>query len=178
MRYNVDQEQSSRVAETAYQLLQQVGPAWELDSGLAKNMMDWASRLHEIGLDISHAGFQRHGAYIAQNADLPGFPRSEQILLAWMIASQRSGFDKSQFRVLPNEWRERALRLSILFRLAVLLNRSRGPSSPSGIGASIEESTLKLNFPPRWLEANPLTVADLDREQQYMHAVSYDLQYG
>jgi exopolyphosphatase/guanosine-5'-triphosphate,3'-diphosphate pyrophosphatase len=177
-RYNVDQEQSSRVAGTAYGLLQQVGADWNLDSGLAENMIDWAARLHEIGLDISHAGFQRHGAYIARHADLPGFPRSEQKLLAWMIASQRSGFDNSQFSALPKEWHELALKLSILFRLAVLLNRSRGPSSPTGIDASVEQETLKLNFPPQWLEANPLTVADLDREQRYVRAVNYDLQYG
>jgi exopolyphosphatase/guanosine-5'-triphosphate,3'-diphosphate pyrophosphatase len=95
-----------------------------------------------------------------------------------MIASQRSGFDNSQFSALPKEWHELALKLSILFRLAVLLNRSRGPSSPTGIDASVEQETLKLNFPPQWLEANPLTVADLDREQRYVRAVNYDLQYG
>ena len=73
-RYNVDQGQSERVAETAGQLLKQVASAWGLNSDRAANVIDWAGRLHEIGLDISHSNFQKHGAYIAENADLPGFP--------------------------------------------------------------------------------------------------------
>jgi exopolyphosphatase/guanosine-5'-triphosphate,3'-diphosphate pyrophosphatase len=177
-RYNVDQEQAGRVAQTAVELLQQVASDWELESGLAANAIDWAARLHEIGLDISHNGFQRHGAYVAENADLPGFPRSEQKLLAWLIASQRSGFEKRRLRSLPSTWRDRALKLSILLRLAVLLNRSRGSLDLSGIDASADTKTLRLKFPPAWLGDNPLTVADLDREQRYLRTVGHKLQYS
>lgn len=176
-RYNVDQDQADRVAQTVAGLLHQVATAWQLESGLATNMVDWAARLHEIGLDISHDGFQRHGAYIAENADLPGFPRSEQILLAWLIASQRSGFEKSRLRALPSGWQNRALKLSILLRLAVLLNRSRGYMDLSGIDASAENEMLRLIFPNGWLAANPLTVADLNREQQFLDAVDHELQF-
>ncbi len=177
-RYNVDQVQAGRVAQTAGQLLRQVASGWELESELAAKAIDWAARLHEIGLDISHNGFERHGAYIAANADLPGFPRSEQKLLAWLIASQRSGFEKSLLRSVPSSWRDRAIKLSILLRVAVLLNRSRGPLDLSGIGASAERKTLKLIFPTGWLEANPLTVADLDREQRFIRGIDHDLQFG
>jgi hypothetical protein len=31
--------------------------------------MKWAARLHEIGLDVSHGGYHRHGAYLLENAD-------------------------------------------------------------------------------------------------------------
>jgi exopolyphosphatase/guanosine-5'-triphosphate,3'-diphosphate pyrophosphatase len=177
IRYNVDKEQSNRVAKTADSLLSRIASDWELESALAKDMLDWAARLHEIGLDISHDGFQRHGAYIAENADLPGFPRSEQKLLAWLIASQRSGFEKSRLRTLPSAWQARALKLSILLRVAVLLNRSRGDLDLSGIDASADANTLQLTFPDGWLGANPLTVADLDRERQYVRSVAHELQF-
>ena len=177
-RYNVDQRQADRVAQTAGQLLRQVKGAWQLESELAADIIDWAARLHEIGLDISHDGFQQHGAYIAANADMPGFPRSEQELLAWLIASQRSGFNMTRLRTLPSAWQERALALSILLRISVLLNRSRGSLDLSEIDASASDQTLKLTFPKGWLDANPLTVADLIREQQYVAAIDRSLEFS
>jgi exopolyphosphatase/guanosine-5'-triphosphate,3'-diphosphate pyrophosphatase len=88
-RFNIDEAQAARVADTAASLLQQSAHEWQLEIPLVSKLVAWAARLHEIGLDISHDGFQRHGAYIAEHADLPGFPRSEQALLAFIIASQR-----------------------------------------------------------------------------------------
>ena len=177
-RYNIDQEQAARVAQTARQLLGQVAIGWQLKSALSDNIVDWSARLHEIGLDISHNGFQRHGAYIAENADLPGFPYSEQKLLAWLIATQRSAFDKSRLRLLPNSWQDHALKLSVLLRLAVLLNRSRGPLDLSGINASADDKVLRLTFPNGWLNDNPLTIADLNREQEFLEAIGYRLEYA
>ena len=84
-RYSVDQRQSRRVAEMASALRQQCAEDWSVQSDLAEQMLDWAARLHEIGLDISHDGFQRHGAYVAEHADMPGFPRAEQRFLAFLI---------------------------------------------------------------------------------------------
>ena len=92
-RYNVDEKQAMRVARTADMLLRQCAEQWKLDGPLSGNILEWAARLHEIGLDISHDGYQRHGAYIAANADLPGFPRAEQRFLAFLIGSQRHSID-------------------------------------------------------------------------------------
>lgn len=175
-RYNVDQAQADRVAATALQLLQQVASAWQLESEPARAILDWASRLHEIGLDISHDSFQKHGAYIAENADLPGFPRSEQMLLSFLVAVQRSDIDKSRLRSLPSDWHDKALKLAILLRLAVLLNRSRSEVDLLGVSAIPSENRLRLSFPGGWLDANPLTIADLERERSYLSAINYKLE--
>lgn len=177
-RYNVDADQAARVAQTSQQLLRHVAADWQLESPLARNIIDWSARLHEIGLDISHNGFQRHGAYVAENADLPGFPHSEQKLLAWLIATQRSAFDKSRLQLLPRSWQDRALKLSVLLRLAVLLNRSRGPLDLSGINASAGDKVLRLSFPEGWLNDNPLTIADLNREREFLETIDYRLEYS
>ena len=103
-RYNVDKSQCRRVARTALHLLRQVRESWNLKSKLAEQQLRWSAWLHEIGLDIAHSGFQRHGAYIAANADLPGFPRSEQKLLAFLIASQRSDLDGTSMTAVPVKW--------------------------------------------------------------------------
>ena len=177
-RYQVDESQASRVAGTAGRLLAQCADDWGLGSPLAANMLDWGARLHEIGLDISHDGFQRHGAYVAEHADMPGFPRTEQRLLAFLIGSQRREIDSDFNSALPGSWRAASLRLVLLLRLAVLLNRSRRNAEIAHIGLAVNDSTMQLDFDADWLAANPLTVADLDREQSYLASVGYKLEYG
>jgi exopolyphosphatase/guanosine-5'-triphosphate,3'-diphosphate pyrophosphatase len=177
-RYNVDRAQSARVGRTASQLLEQVAASWNLDLPLARQALDWGARIHEIGLDIAHIGFQRHGAYIAANADMPGFPRSEQKLVAFLIATQRSDISRSSLGTVTSKWRKMALRLSILLRLAVLLNRSRSKVELPEIRAVARKRQIELTFPPDWLTDNPLTIADLEREQEYLCAVGYELDFS
>ncbi len=177
-RYHADPEQSRRVAETAAVLHGQCAADWGLTSELEIHMLDWAARLHEIGLDISHDGFERHGAYIAEHADMPGFPRAEQRYLAFLIGGQRNELDTSRLKTLPRTWRRPALRLAILLRLAVLLNRSRSNLVVAGLEIRVAEQSLTLRFDKAWLEANPLTVADLERETSFLHDAGYELQFG
>ena len=174
-RYNVDPEQAQRVAETANGLLGQCAGDWDLASPLVTRMLKWSALLHEIGLDISHDGFHRHGAYIAANADLPGFPRAEQQFLAFLIASQRRHIDEDLRHELPSKWQGKALRLSVVLRLAVLLNRSRSNAALPEIEFDVAENGLTLGFPDGWLEQNPLTRADLEREKDYLLSSGYAL---
>ena len=177
-RYNVDESQAQRVADTACLLLKQCAEPWQLTSELAEQGLVWAARLHEIGLDISHDGYQRHGAYIAENADMPGFPRAEQRLLAFLIASHRHQIVMRYLKELPRGWREPALRLAIILRLAVLMNRSRNDAEVPPAEFRVDARSLALTFDPEWLSANPLTLADLAREQRLLSQAGYELRYG
>jgi len=176
-RYNVDKDQAGRVAATAGALRAQCETAWDLSSELARNMLDWAARLHEIGLDISHDGYQRHGAYVAEHADMPGFPRAEQRFLAYLIGSQRYDIKTGYRKKLPRDWRESATRLAILLRLGVLLNRSRSSKEIPLPELSVGKGSLELVFDPVWLADNRLTRADLKRERDYLKAVGYSLRF-
>jgi exopolyphosphatase/guanosine-5'-triphosphate,3'-diphosphate pyrophosphatase len=177
-RFNTDQAQGVRVAETAASLLEQCGEEWQLENPLASKILQWSARLHEIGLDISHDGFQQHGAYIARNADLPGFPRSEQAVLAFVIATQRGSIELQELKKLPASWREAALRISVVHRLAVLLNRSRSSQVLPHISFEVFGKSLKLSFPEEWLAANPLTIADLNRERKYVSNAGFELSFS
>jgi exopolyphosphatase/guanosine-5'-triphosphate,3'-diphosphate pyrophosphatase len=174
-RYHTDLSQSGRVSDIAARLLQQCAKQWNLDSPLAESLLDWAARLHEIGLDIAHDGFQKHGAYIVENADMPGFPRNEQSVLAFMILNHRGSINLAARKSLPRRWREPATHLTVLLRLAVLLNRSRStvPLPPIRFAAEGDRSTLTL--PDSWLRKNPLSVADLERESRYLENAGYEL---
>lgn len=177
-RYHVDQRQAERVAATAQVLLTQCAQAWNLMSEFDSMILSWSANLHEIGLDISHDGFQRHGSYVAEHADMPGFPRAEQRFLAFLIGSQRHAIDMRFRKQLPRAWREDALRLVMLLRLAVLINRSRSDAELPAIALSVSDNGLSLRFDGDWLAANPLTVADLQRECLYLEAVGYKLEFG
>jgi exopolyphosphatase/guanosine-5'-triphosphate,3'-diphosphate pyrophosphatase len=177
-RYHVDEAQADRVQATAEMLLRQCAGTWSLDFSLAQKGLRWAARLHEIGLDISHDGFQRHGAYIAENADMPGFPRAEQRFIAFLISSQRHEVNTRYLGNLPAAWRESALRLAMLLRLAVLLSRSRGNGELPKIAMRVQDDSLELRFEHNWLETNPLAVADLERERGYLKAIDYELTFS
>lgn len=169
-RYNVDEAQATRVSLTASLLLAQSAESWNLSLPLAANILEWASQIHEIGLDISHDGHQHHGAYVAENADMPGFPRTEQSMLAFLIANQRQ-----QIESVGSE--PEALRLALLLRLAVLLNRSRSSIELPDMKLRVDQSAMELKFPDGWLAENPLTVADLAREKRSLQDAGFDLTY-
>ena len=62
---------------------------WQLDDPFAELVLSWAARLHEIGLDVSHSHYHKHGAYLLEHADMPGFPQEEQRILAAVVGAHR-----------------------------------------------------------------------------------------
>jgi exopolyphosphatase/guanosine-5'-triphosphate,3'-diphosphate pyrophosphatase len=62
----------------------------------------------------------------------------------------------------------------VLLRLAVRLNRSRSPRPLPRFTVAVKRSTLELEFPPGWLEAHPLTRADLDEEVLSLKGVDFE----
>jgi exopolyphosphatase/guanosine-5'-triphosphate,3'-diphosphate pyrophosphatase len=175
-RYNVDVAQSARVSATANSMLRQCAKQWNLNSPLLTKILTWSAELHEIGLDISHSGFHRHGAYVAEHADMPGFPQAEQRFLAFLIGSQRNQVSTRARQKLPRAWRKSAMRLVLLLRLAVLLNRNRSDFDLPTFKMEVGDSSLALSFDPVWLEENPLTVADLEQERALLENTGYTLE--
>src|SRR5690606_36398942 len=72
-RYHVDLAQAERVERTALGLLRQVAGSWGLDDPRFAQILGWAARLHEVGLDIAHAKYHQHGGSLLAHGDLPGF---------------------------------------------------------------------------------------------------------
>ncbi len=174
-RYHIDAAQADRVEATAVAFLQQVREAWGLQEPLAELILRWAARLHEIGLDISHSHYHRHGAYLLQHADMPGFPREEQRLLAALVGGHRRKLDLSQTEELMPPWHLKAEFLIVLLRLAVLLHRGRGPRSLPEITLQVKGTSVEIAFPRGWLAEQPLTEADLDQEIRYLQAAGFRL---
>ncbi len=169
-RARADAEQAARVERTAQSCLEQVARAWNLTSEDDRHHLSWAARLHEIGLEISHTGFHKHGAYIVGHADMPGFSRNEQQLLAFIVHAQRRKFPLEALAALPLAERERALRLGIVFRLACALNRSRSSEPLPPFELSAEGKTLSLRLASDGFDRAPLTRAELAEEAERLAA--------
>lgn len=175
-RFNVDQDQAARVEATAMTLLDQVAGSWKLDRAIDRQMLGWAARLHEIGLDIAHSGYNRHGAYLLKYSDMPGFPTGEQQVLACIVAGHRGRFNRNSFcDEIPGSWGRRAKRLTVLLRLAVLLNRSRAGDSASDVVVQAKGRKISVRVPQRSVDSGPLTWADLERERNLLVGANLEL---
>ncbi len=170
-RFGVDQSQARQVRETAIGLLSQVATKWELTSVEAKHSISWAADLHEIGMDLSHAGYHKHGAYMIENMDLPGFSRSDQQQLATLVRNHRRKIVDEMFSASdPSQ-----IRLAVLLRISALLHRNRSHESLPHIEATIDgegdTESLTLTVPKKWLRQHPLTALDLEQEAIYLKSV-------
>jgi exopolyphosphatase / guanosine-5'-triphosphate,3'-diphosphate pyrophosphatase len=174
-RYHVDLAQAERVEATVSTFLAQVRQPWKLDDSLAELMLKWAARLHEVGLDVSHNGYHRHGAYLLENADMPGFPKEEQQLLARLVGGHRRKLSLQGIEELLPPWDRDAIFLIVLLRLAVLLHRGRSATALPDIELTARSRTLELKFPGRWLKDHPLTAADLQQEIDHLKAHDFRL---
>lgn len=166
-RYGVDRAQARRVESTALMFFDQAASAWKLDAD-AREWLSWASRVHEIGLAIAHSQHHHHGAYILRHADLAGFSRQEQQLLAAVVQMHRRKPEKSVITALPQRYRSLSRQITALLRLAVLFRRARRAESLPQMRLAASSKSLRISLPASWLDQHPLTAADLQQEQTPM----------
>jgi exopolyphosphatase/guanosine-5'-triphosphate,3'-diphosphate pyrophosphatase len=168
-QYHVDTAQVDRVEGAALALFDRFREPWSLDEPHRK-LLRWACRLHEIGLAVSYTGYHKHGAYLAQNSDMPGFSSDDQAFVAALVRGHRRKLSRSLFAHLGSE-EELALRLAVLLRMAVLLQRSRATSAPPLVRPGSSGVSLAILLPPGWAEEHPLTLADLENEAALLASV-------
>ena len=166
-RYRIDEVHARQVRETSISLLSQVAMNWDLTESQHKLSIAWAATLHELGMDISHSGYHKHGGYLLENMDLPGFSRSEQQRLATLVRAHRRKIFPELF---PADQPE-LVRLSVLLRLAIVFHRSRSHETLPHINASAKGNKLVVSVPKAWLAEHPLTAEDLANEAGYLQAL-------
>lgn len=177
-RYHVDLEQAGRVERTALALLTQVAPTWELEGSAPARVLSWAARLHEIGLAISYSGYHRHGAYLLAHSDMSGFSREDQTQLAALVGNHRRRPDRAGFDDLPADLLEPSLRMTAILRLAARLHRSRSPRPLPKFDLFVRRSELRLEFERDWLDAHPLSRAELQEEAEQLLSLGFELRFA
>lgn len=177
-RYHTNAEHAAQIVETLRYCLAQIELSENLNPEVAAQYLEWAARLHEIGLDIAHSKYHRHGAYIIEHADMAGFSQPEQKLLATLVRTHRRKFiGNKRFDELPAPWNSTAKTLAILLRLAVILHRSRHLSPLPEYRVSLIDERLDIRFPENWLNDHPLTQADLQQEAALLETAGIQLHF-
>jgi len=95
-RFQISQKHARRVSKTAHGLFSQCSEAWGFTLDHAE-LLHWASSLHEIGLAIAHSGYHKHGAYLLDYADLPGFSFEEQDWMSVLVRCHRKKISSKLF---------------------------------------------------------------------------------
>lgn len=176
-RFDVDMQHGRRVEATARLLLEQVAVTWDLEEATYAEMLGWAARIHELGLAVSHSQYHKHGAYLVQNADLAGFSRQEQAVLAALVRGHRQRFPEDGYATLPDDVQEPARRLTLLLRLAVLLHRSRTKATREQTRIRVRGNQVELTFPENWLQTHTLPSLELEQEAKRLKSAGFRLRY-
>jgi exopolyphosphatase/guanosine-5'-triphosphate,3'-diphosphate pyrophosphatase len=164
-RYSIDREHAARVGGLAMSLYRRA--VGRVDPGRLQ-LLGWAASLHEIGMSVSHIGFHKHGAYILQHADMPGFSAGDQNRLALLVFGCRGGLAKVQSALGDDDVRVQLLAL----RLAVLFHHARAAIHLPRIRLKVGRR-IALDISPRWLAAHPLTAHLLAKERSQWSALGW-----
>jgi exopolyphosphatase/guanosine-5'-triphosphate,3'-diphosphate pyrophosphatase len=165
-RYHVDLAQSHRVGALAQTFLKSLDDKGDLVA--QASFLEWAARLHEIGISIAQGAYHKHSAYILANADMPGFSRQEQGWLSNLVLAQRGKLAKMRAAF---EDDARLAALAMCLRLAVIFYRSRRSLKLPRMALSRAGKGFRLDLDAVWLADHSLIAVALDEERKQWESV-------
>ncbi|MGD8346226.1 MAG: Ppx/GppA phosphatase family protein [Lysobacterales bacterium] len=173
-RYSVDVDQVERVRRIALTAYDKIADSLYARP-VHRRLLDWAARLHEAGLSVSHSLYHRHSGYLVEHSDMAGFTRQEQLFLASLVRCHRRAIPGDYGDALPTRLHE-PLRMTLMcLRLASILCRGRDDASLPEFRLSASENTIQAGFSPEWMEAHPLTLFDLKQESRELKTLGLRL---
>lgn len=128
-RYSVDKKQAKQVVRTSLRLFEQVEDTLKLSQD-DKDLLRRAAFLYEIGLAISHSNYHRHGAYLLEHADIPGFSQVDQKRMAQLVLTHRRKLKADILEQTQAAGGKSLVYLCLLLRLAALTHHSRTRYKP------------------------------------------------
>jgi exopolyphosphatase/guanosine-5'-triphosphate,3'-diphosphate pyrophosphatase len=160
-KFDVDGAQAERVSTVACALLRELR-AGDRPEDLARHArkLEWAARLHEVGSVISHSDYHKHGAYVLDNADAPGFAQPELHRLGLLVLGHRG-----KLRKLDADFDDELFVHQLLaLRLAVILCHARRDPQLQGLKLEPGHRRFTLTLRADWTKAYPQS-AHLLREE-------------
>lgn len=174
LRYNVDTEHAQRVAGMAVALFDQIEPPFDEDTRYRRQLLAWAAELAEVGLTISHDSFHKHSSYVLTHADMQGFSRPEQRVLAALALAQTGGLRKlGEVIMNDHEWR-----MALCLRVAMIMYRHRDAAPRPLPTLSADRQRVTIRLPARWCADHPLTQQSLAAEAElWKDVAALDVQF-
>jgi exopolyphosphatase/guanosine-5'-triphosphate,3'-diphosphate pyrophosphatase len=162
-RFGSDLTQAERVSRTAQTLLSaMLGKASDDETPRHLRKLNWAAQLHEVGMRISHSDYHKHGAYILDNTDLPGFTIDELHRLSQLVLGHRGKLRKLDDPLQDPMFVQQLMAL----RMAVILCHARRDPDTSAFELNMDANRkmAKLKLSAAWAEQWPQS-AHLLREE-------------
>ena len=163
-KFGADTVQSLRVTKVAQQLfLILTGHQRAAEAERYLRKLKWAAQLHEIGSHISHSDYHKHGAYILDNTDAPGFALPELHRLSLLVLGHRGKLRKLEIDFEDNPF----IRQLLCLRIAVILCHARRDPDLQGLQFEVSSEAEKLfilSYRFGWSQAFPQS-AHLLREE-------------
>lgn len=175
--FGVDFSQANRVAKVANTLFSQLKTSVQMTSSNIARLMkklDWAAQLHEIGCQISHSDYHKHGAYILDNADASGFDLPELHRLSVLVLGHRGKLKKLDAELENPDLVHQLLAL----RLAVILCHARRDSDVKNLqlqGVDGSPRQFVLTCPSGWAQSLPQSAYLLQEEALAWQKTSWSL---
>jgi exopolyphosphatase/guanosine-5'-triphosphate,3'-diphosphate pyrophosphatase len=162
-KFDADTAQASRVSRTACALLRRLR-AGEDAGELARHerKLAWAAQLHEIGSAVSHSDYHKHGAYLLDNTDAPGFALPELHRLGLLVLGHRGKLRKLQ----ADFGDEPFVNQLICLRLAVILCHARRDPDIAGLQLSAAGRRVTMKVPASWARNYPQSAYLLRQEAE------------
>ncbi len=162
-RFGADLLQAERVSRTSQKLLQAMLER-ESPEDVARHLrkVHWAAQLHEVGMRISHSDYHKHGAYILDNTDLPGFTIDELHRLSQLVLGHRGKLRKLETELLDPLFVQQLMAL----RLSVILCHARREPDIASVEMRSDgvRQSARLKLSTEWAEQWPQS-AHLLREE-------------
>ncbi|MDM0045687.1 exopolyphosphatase [Variovorax dokdonensis] len=165
-RFGTDAAQAQRVSDAASEIFVQLMPAARDASTLTRpgrslRKLRWAAQLHEVGIQISHSDYHKHGAYILGNTDAAGFDVSEMNVLSQLVLGHHGKLRKVEPSLEDATF---AAQLMALRLAVVLCHARRAPESGALRVSNGSEREFRVTVKGDWAERYPQS-AHLLREE-------------
>lgn len=182
-KFEVDIKQAARVGKVANSLFSQLDavspeaadvPQVTAQCSRYLRKLDWAAWLHEIGMHVSHSDYHKHGAYILEHADVPGFALPELHRLSLLVLGHRGKLRKLEVDFDDAVFVKQLMAL----RLAVIFCHARREPDLSGLTLRCDAPELRvihLGTRPGWAEAFPQSAHLLRQEVMSWQKTSWGL---
>jgi exopolyphosphatase/guanosine-5'-triphosphate,3'-diphosphate pyrophosphatase len=164
-KFHVDEALAARAAQQAGALFAQLKPAG--DSYIRP--LQWSALLHEAGMVVSQTGYHKHGAYLVENADMPGFTTREQKLMGRLILAQKGNLRKVAEALEEPDFAKAVLSL----RIAVLLMHARMEAGAGELRLRMK-SRIELEIRKDWLAGHPTLAVWIEKEQEWWDEAGVD----
>lgn len=164
-RFQLDARRADRAAQIAAALYAELKPG--MDS--YARPLTWSALLHELGMAVSHSGYHKHGAYMIEHADLPGFTTREQLTMSTLVLAHKGNLRKVEQALGELDFAKAVLAL----RMAVMFMHSRIEIDLSELRLRMR-GRIELEIKRDWVAEHPTVWYWMERERECWAQIGVD----